>query len=101
VVPCLGFSQRAKLPILIVVFNNKGYRSMGNNQRNDYPEGAGARHNLLYGLTISVADYDQLAKPFGGVGIRVEDPAKLKDALREGWAAVKSGKTAIVNVLLG
>lgn len=101
VVPCLGFAQRARLPILIVVFNNKGYRSMGNNQRNDYPEGAGARHNLLYGHTISVADYEQLAKPFGGVGIRVEDPARLKSALREGWAAVKNGKTAIINVVLG
>ncbi|OFZ98196.1 MAG: hypothetical protein A3H35_18690 [Betaproteobacteria bacterium RIFCSPLOWO2_02_FULL_62_17] len=101
VIPCLGFAQRARLPILIVVFNNKGYRSMGNNQRNDYPDGAGARHNLLYGLTISVADYDQLAKPFGGVGIRVEDPAKLTFALREGWAAVNNGKTAIINVVLG
>lgn len=101
VVPCLGFSQRAGLPILIVVFNNKGYRSMGNNQRNDYPEGAGAKHNLLYGSMISVADYEQLAKPFGALGIRVEDPAKLKSALREGWAAVKNGKTAIVNVVLG
>ena len=101
VIPCLGFAQRAGLPILIVVFNNKGYRSMGNNQRNDYPDGAGARHNLLYGSIISVAEYDELAKPFGGVGIRVEDPANLKAALREGWAAVKSGKTVIVNVLLG
>ena len=100
VIPCLGFSQRAGLPILIVVFNNKGYRSMGNNQRNDYPDGEGARHNLLYGSMISVADYEQLAKPFGGVGIRVEDPAKLNSALREGWAAVKNGKTAIINVVL-
>ncbi|MFM9972261.1 MAG: thiamine pyrophosphate-binding protein [Burkholderiales bacterium] len=101
VVPALGFAQRAGLPILIVVFNNKGYRSMGNNQRNDYPEGAGAKHNLLYGSMISVADYEQLAKPFGGIGIRVEDPAKLKSALRAGWAAVKKGKTAIINVVLG
>ena len=101
VIPCLGFSQRAGLPILVVLFNNKAYRSMGNNQVKDYPDGAGARHGLLYGSTISVADYHDLAKPFGAVGIQVDDPAKLKAALRKGWAAVQGGKTAIVNVMLG
>lgn len=100
VVSALGFAQRAALPILIVVFNNKGYRAMGNSQRNDYPDGAGAKHNLLLGSTISVADYEQLAKPFDGVGIRVEESGKLESAVREGWAAVKKGQTAVINVVL-
>jgi thiamine pyrophosphate-dependent acetolactate synthase large subunit-like protein len=39
-------------------------------------------------------------KPFGGYGRRVEKPAELAPAIKEGMAAVKDGKTAILNVSL-
>ena len=38
--------------------------------------------------------------PFGGVGIKVEDPTKLDDALIDGMKAVEEGKTAIINVIV-
>ena len=100
VTQCLGFSKRENLPLLVVVYNNNGYRGMRNNQLSYYPEGAGARHQIFYGETIGGPAYEQLATPFDGVGIRVEDPARLKSALAEGYAAVQAGKTAIVNVVM-
>jgi hypothetical protein len=39
-------------------------------------------------------------KPFGGFGERVEKPGELKGAIKRGVAAVKDGRTAILNVVV-
>jgi acetolactate synthase-1/2/3 large subunit len=96
----LGLSMEAKLPILIVVFNNVGYQAMKNNQLEYYPDGAGKQNDLFYGMPINAPDYGEFVKPFGGYGRKVEDPADLVGALRDGLAAVESGKTAVINVVL-
>jgi len=96
----IGLSMEAKLPILIVVFNNVGYQAMKNNQLEYYPDGTGKQHDIYPGMPIKGPDYGELAKPFGGWGRKVEDPAELPGAIREGLAAVESGKVAILNVVL-
>ncbi len=92
--------MEAGLPILIVVFNNEGYLAMKNNQLSYYPGATGAQNDIFPGHPIKGPDYAELVKPFGGVGLRVDDPAKLDDVLREGMAAVANGKTTIINALL-
>ncbi len=94
----LGLARDANLPIMIVVYNNKNYRAMRNNQTEYYPDGVGVKHNLFYGASINGPDYGELAPPWGGVGIKIDDPAKLKDGLKKGRDAIESGKLAIVNV---
>lgn len=96
----LGLSMEADLPILIVVFNNTGYQAMKNNQLNYYPDGAGKQNDIFLGHPIDGPDYAELAKPYGGVGWRVDDPEKLVGVLKEALAAVEGGKTAIVNAVL-
>ena len=96
----LGCSMEAGLPILIVVFNNEGYLAMKNNQLSYYPDATGAQNDIFLGHPIKGPDYGELVKPFGGVGLRVDDPAKLDEVLREGMAAVESGKTTIINAVL-
>lgn len=100
VIQSFGFSKEANLPILIVIYNNRGYRSMRESQLAHYPDGVGATNDLFYGETINGFDYEELIRPFGGFGIRVEDSAELQSALQRGHAAVKDGKTAIVNIVL-
>jgi len=96
----LGCSMEAGLPVLIVVFNNEGYLAMKNNHLSYYPDATAAQNDIFLGHPIKGPDYAELVKPFGGVGLRVDDPAKLDDVLREGLAAVESGKTTIINALL-
>lgn len=96
----IGLAMEANLPILIVVFNNVGYQAMKNNQLEYYPDGAGKQNNLYYGMPIKGPDYAELAKPFGGWGRKVEDPADLPGAIRDGLAAVANGQLAILNVVL-
>ena len=96
----LGCSMEAGLPILIVVFNNEGYLAMKNNHLSYYPDATAAQNDIFLGHPIKGPDYAELVEPFGGVGLRVDDPAALDDVLREGMAAVDSGKTTIVNAVL-
>lgn len=46
------------------------------------------------------AAYHELAGAFGAVGIRVSQAAKLKAALQEGYAALRCGRTVILDVLV-
>jgi acetolactate synthase-1/2/3 large subunit len=100
VVPGLGFAKHANLPVMVIVFDNRGYRGMRNNHLAYYPAGVAARHKMFFGETIDSSDYEELARASGALGIRVEDPSKLKSALQDGYEAVKNGRTAIVNVRL-
>jgi acetolactate synthase I/II/III large subunit len=97
-VQSLALSKHANLPILITVFNNTGYRSMASEHRNFYPDGAAAESNNWYGNPITDFDYAKLVEPFGGFGRKVDKPAELVPALKDGMAAVKDGKTAILNI---
>ena len=65
-----------------------------------YPDGVGARNNRFYGETINGFDYEELVRPFGGFGIRVDAKEQLQSALQQGHTAAMEGRTAIVNVVL-
>ena len=96
----LGVARESDLPILIVVFNNASYAAMKSLHHSFYPEGTAVQTGIYHGVDIPGPDYSELARPFGGHGERVENPARLADALREAQAAVDSGRVAIVDVVL-
>jgi acetolactate synthase I/II/III large subunit len=96
----LGVSREASLPILIIVFNNGCYASMRRNHLSFYPQGDSATSGIFYGVNIPGPNYAQLVEPFGGYAERVEDPSKLKPALRHALEAVKGGNIALVDVVL-
>jgi acetolactate synthase-1/2/3 large subunit len=99
-VQSLALSQQADLPILIVIFNNGGYRAMKLEHHAYYPEGVAAANDQSHGFPITGFEYSELVKPFGGFGKRVDTPSELKPAIKRAAAAVKDGRTAIVNVML-
>ena len=96
----LGFARDEKLPTMAVIFNNKGYRAMRENQSSYYPEGAGVKHKLFLGEPINGYAFEDLPKLFGGVGFRVETQDQLRVALKEGAAAMEQGKSVVLNVML-
>ncbi len=96
----LGVARESSLPIMIVVFNNASYAAMKSLHHSFYPNGTAVETGIYHGVDIPGPDYSELAKPFGGHGERVEDPARLKGALQEAQAAVDSGRVAIVDVVL-
>lgn len=95
-----GFARDEGLPTMTVIYNNKGYRAMRQNQLSYYPDGAGAKNKLFYGEPVNAFNYEELAKPFGGFGIRVENTSQLKSAIEQAHAATLDGRSALVNAVL-
>jgi acetolactate synthase-1/2/3 large subunit len=95
-----GVAGEANLPFLTVVFNNGNYEAMRRNHLHYYPDGDAASSGIYHGVHIPGPDYRKLVDPFGGYGVRVEDPAELKPALQNALAAVQQGKIALVDVVL-
>lgn len=96
----LGAAAQNKLPLLIVVFNNRKYASMKANHLRYYPDGIAVSTGVFHGVEIDAPDFAKLTTHFGGFGRTVEDPGELPRALRQGMDAVIKGETAIINVLL-
>ena len=96
----LGVARESNLPIMIVVFNNASYAAMKSLHLSFYPDGDAAKSGIFHGVDIPGPDYQYLVTPFGGHGERVEDPARLQGAIKDGLAAVAEGRVAILDVAL-
>ena len=100
VTQCFGVACEASLPFMTVLFNNQGYEAMRGNHLAYYPDGVAARSDIWHGVHIPGPDYAKLVDPFGGYGERVDDPAHLARALRNGLDAVNEGRIALIDVVL-
>jgi len=100
VIQALGASKQHNLPILIVVFNNKGYMAMQKGHVHHYPDGAAEGAKMHLGSRLNGPDYDALGSHFGLHGERVEQPDKLKAAVQTALQKVQSGTAAILNVVV-
>jgi acetolactate synthase-1/2/3 large subunit len=101
IVQSLAAARDNKLPLLIVVFNNRKYLSMKFNHLRFYPDGAAVANNEFHGVDLGTQpELSAFAAPFGMLGLAVKQAAELEPALRQAQAAVAAGRTAIVNVML-
>ncbi|MEU9136562.1 thiamine pyrophosphate-dependent enzyme [Streptomyces sp. NPDC048404] len=101
VIPSYDASNAYGLPLLIVVFNNRVYKSMNLNHRRFYPEGAAAETGEWLGTDLRrLPRLAQFAEPFGMHTETVDAPDALAPALERALKAVAEGTTAVVDVLV-
>jgi acetolactate synthase I/II/III large subunit len=101
VVASLGAAQEHRLPIMIVLFDNAGYRSQKGDVAWYYPEGEAVKGGTVVGTSIApVPDYPLLARAYGGHGETVERPADVRAALQRGLAEVGKGRLALIDLRL-
>ncbi|MFJ2158575.1 thiamine pyrophosphate-dependent enzyme [Streptomyces sp. NPDC087856] len=94
-------SKAYELPLLIVVFNNRVYKSMNLNHRRFYPEGAAADTGEWLGTDLHrLPRLAAFAEPFGMHTETVDAPEALAPALERALKAVAEGTTAVVDVLV-
>ncbi|MFF6992158.1 thiamine pyrophosphate-dependent enzyme [Streptomyces sp. NPDC010273] len=94
-------SKAYELPLLIVVFNNRVYKSMNLNHRRFYPEGAAADTGEWLGTDLHrLPRLAAFAEPFGMHTETVDAPETLAPALERALKAVAEGTTAVVDVLV-
>jgi thiamine pyrophosphate-dependent acetolactate synthase large subunit-like protein len=95
VIPSYDAAKAYDLPLLIVVFNNRVYKSMNLNHRRFYPEGAAAETGEWLGTDLHrLPRLAQFAEPFGMHTETVEAPDALAPALERALKAVAEGTTA-------
>jgi acetolactate synthase-1/2/3 large subunit len=101
VVASFGAAQEHGLPMLVVLFNNAGYRSQKNDVANYYPKGMAVQAGKVVGTSIAPPpDYAKLAEAYGGWGEKVEKPGELRAALKRGLEQVAQGRLALVDIVL-
>ncbi|MFD5813804.1 thiamine pyrophosphate-dependent enzyme [Streptomyces sp. NPDC127038] len=101
VVPSYDASNAYGLPLLIVVFNNRVYKSMNLNHRRFYPGGAAAETGEWLGTDLRrLPRLAAFAEPFGMHTETVDATDALAPALERALKAVAEGTTAVVDVLV-
>jgi acetolactate synthase-1/2/3 large subunit len=101
IVPALAAAHDNKLPILIVIFNNKKYLSMQLNHLRAYPDGVAVTHGLFHGVNLDTQpSLHRFGEPFDMHCAEVSKLADLAPAMRGAAASVAEGRTAILNVML-
>ncbi len=86
----LETAVRERIPVVCVVFNDRGLGNERAFQREHY----GGR---FFGVDYGDVDFAALARVFGAHGERVTDPARLQGAIEE---ALASAKPAVVDVVI-
>ncbi|MBT2414285.1 thiamine pyrophosphate-binding protein [Streptomyces sp. ISL-12] len=101
VIPSYDAARSYDLPLLIVVFNNRVYKSMNLNHRRFYPEGAAAGTGEWLGTDLHrLPRLAAFAEPFGMHTETVDTTDALVPALERALKAVADGTTAVVDVLV-
>ncbi|MGV9908042.1 thiamine pyrophosphate-dependent enzyme [Streptomyces tendae] len=101
VIPSYDAAKSYDLPVLIVVFNNRVYKSMNLNHRRFYPEGAAAGTGEWLGTDLHrLPRLAGFAEPFGMHTETVDTADALAPALERAMKAVSEGTTAVVDVLV-
>ncbi|MEU1049831.1 thiamine pyrophosphate-dependent enzyme [Streptomyces sp. NPDC005897] len=101
VIPSYDAARSYDLPVLIVVFNNRVYKSMNLNHRRFYPEGAAAETGEWLGTDLHrLPRLAAFAEPFGMHTETVDTTDALAPALERALKAVADGTTAVVDVLV-
>ena len=98
VLQSLGASRDYNLPIIAVIFDNTKYAAMQGMHQKMYPKGVAVDTNVFHGTHINAPDFTKVAEAFGAYGERVENPAQVKQALKNALEANEEGRTAIIDV---
>jgi acetolactate synthase-1/2/3 large subunit len=96
------FVSRAHgLPVLFVVFNNRAWNAVKRAVQSHAPDGWAVRTGAMPLTELEPSpDYELVCRASGGHGERVEDPARLPEALERALRIVKDEKRqALLNVI--
>jgi acetolactate synthase-1/2/3 large subunit len=98
---CLWMQRRYRVPTLHIVANNNRYAAVSYGLLRTYPDGYCVRENDFNGYDLSPSiDFSLLAKSCGAYSEKLENPAELPGALERALSAVRSGQSALLDVVV-
>ena len=94
-------SRAENLPFLTVIYNNRRWGAVRNAVQALHPDGYAMRSNNPPLMSLDPSpDFEKIVETCGGVGYRVETRADLRRTLEAAVATVRSGRQAVVNVMI-
>lgn len=90
-----------RLPIVVLVFNDRAWSTIRRSTRGDFPKGH-AHSASQFALCDFDADpaYDKIAEACGGVGLRVDQPADVLPTLKRALELARTGdRLVLVNAI--
>lgn len=97
----LAVSRRYGLPVLSVVFDNGGWAAVKEATLRMYGSGFAQQGNDFESRLDPGVDFAQLAQAAGAHGERLEQPEQIQPALERAFAALRSGRAAVLQVAVG
>jgi len=101
-VACHQTAAALKLPLLTVVFNNGIWNAVRRSTLYMYPDGSAAAANVMPITALDPSpDYAAIARAHGAHAERVDDGAALPAAIQRALKATRSGRQALLEVIVG
>lgn len=96
-----GAAREHDLPLLTIVFNNRGYQSHKRTQQQSYPDGSVVRTGNYVGTQFEPdPDYAEQIESWNGVGRRITEPDEIVPAVEAGLDAIADGRLGLVDAVL-
>lgn len=100
-VACHQTAAALRLPLLTVVFNNGIWNAVRRSTLYMYPDGSAAAANVMPITALDPSpDYAAIARAHGAHAERVEDGAALPAAIQRALDATRSGRQALLEVVV-
>ena len=97
----LAAAQEHRLPLLIVIYDDRGYRSQQRTVPKYFPGGYAAAAPAAEGLSFDPPpDYAAFAAALGAHGEVIGRPAEIEPAVARALDIVRGGRTALLDMLL-
>jgi acetolactate synthase-1/2/3 large subunit len=94
-------SRAENLPFLTVIYNNRRWGAVRNAVQALHPQGFALRSNHPPLMSLEPSpDFEKLVETCGGKGYRVDARANLRPSLEAAVTTVRSGRQAVVTVML-
>ena len=101
-VACHQTAAALRLPLLTVVFNNGIWNAVRRSTLYMYPDGSAAAANVMPITALDPSpDYAAIARAHGAHAERVDDGAALPAAIQRALEATRSGRQALLEVIVG
>ena len=100
---CNWVSKAYDIPVLTVIFNNKGHQALRRMHTQLYPDGWSTKSNRYHGVDFDFSTkFSETAKVYGLYSESVEKPDDVENALRRGLEYTKKKKVgAVIDVVCG
>jgi len=88
------------LPLCVIIFDDSAWSTIKRSTKGSHPTGASVRTGRFPLCDFAISPrYDEIARAFGGEGLRITKPEEVPGALKEALSIARQGRQVLVDVV--